>query len=370
MNNSPKEYDSTKILLKVSNVISSPLNLKKICELVLRESQRALGADHASLFLTDDNHKHLILEQARGFTKDEIGNIKLLGSWEVINLQLVKRQKPLIVNNVNSNFLFKGKRLPFSREKLPVSSFIAAPLVKEREVIGVLIVSNKKGSRHIFKKEDMRLIMALSNHVAIALLNAKLYQDLRELFISTIKSLVRAVDAKDPYTGGHSERVMKYSIAIGKAMRLDDVRLENLGLSSLLHDVGKIGIEEELLSKPLKLSSREEKQMMLHPSIGVKIVETIKDAQKIILGIKEHHERFDGKGYPCRLKGNAISLEGRIIAVADTFDALTTDRPYRNGHSKNKAFLEIRRASHKQFDPSVIRAFIISYAKQPDIWNV
>jgi len=364
-----KGYDPARILLSVSNTVSTSLSLKEVSRVVLRESINALGTDHSSLFLIDESRRHLMLEEVMGFKRDEIENIKVLGSWEAINTQLVKRKKPLMVNDVHRNLLFKDKKLPFSKERLPVSSFLAAPLIKDREVIGALIVSNKKRSMRVFAKEDMHLLRTLSNHVAIALLNARLYEDMRELFISTVKSLVRAIDAKDPYTSGHSERVMRYSTAIGRVMGLDEARLENLGLSSLLHDVGKIGIREKILAKPGKLSSLEKRQMRLHTSIGVRIVDTIKNAGKIIRGIKEHHERFDGKGYPAGLKGGAISPEARIVAVADTFDALTTNRPYRKAHTKDRAFLNIRRGSSRQFDPAVVRAFVSSYKKDPRTWS-
>jgi HD-GYP domain-containing protein (c-di-GMP phosphodiesterase class II) len=358
-----------KMLLEVSRILSSSLNLNTVTDLVLRESTKTMRADHASLFLIDESMKHLVLEKVRGFSKDEIDNIKLMGSWEVINNQLIKKKKPLIVNNLHNNPLFRSKSLPFSSEKLPISSFLAVPLIKENRIIGVLIVSNRKKSGRVFNNEDKRLMVTLSNHIAIALLNATLYQRLKNLFISTVKSLVRAVDAKDPYTSGHSERVMKYSLAIGKEIGLKEDVKENLGLSSLLHDVGKIGVKESVLLKPSRLSPTELQHIHQHPSIGVKIVETIKDSQNIINGIKDHHERFDGKGYPAHLKGSGISLEGRIVAVADTYDALTTVRPYQKKYSAKEAFFEIKRGASSQFDPKVVKAFIVSFSKNHAIWD-
>lgn len=358
-----------KMLLEVSRILSSSLSLNIVSDLVLRESMKAMRANHASLFLIDESMKHLVLEKVRGFSKDEIDNIKLMGSWEVINNQLIKKKKPLIVNNLHNNLLFKSKSLPFSSEKLPISSFLAVPLIKENKIVGVLIVSNRKKSGRIFNNEDKRLMVTLSNHIAIALLNAALYQKLKNLFISTVKSLVRAVDAKDPYTSGHSERVMKYSLAVGKEVGLAEEVMENLGLSSLLHDVGKIGVKEGVLFKPSRLSLSEIHHIHHHPLIGVRIVETIENSQNIINGIRDHHERFDGKGYPAHLKGKEISLEGRIIAVADTYDALTTTRPYQKKYSAKEAFFEIRRGASSQFDPKVVKAFIISFSKYHAIWD-
>jgi HD-GYP domain-containing protein (c-di-GMP phosphodiesterase class II) len=364
-----KGYEIGNILSDVSRILSSSLDFDKVSELVLKESMTALGADHVSLFLIDENSKYLILTKAKGFSRDEIDNLKLLGSWEVINNQLVKRKKPLIVNDVHNHPIFKNKSLPFFKERLPIKSFLAVPLKKDNIIVGVIIVSNRIRPGHLFTKNDEKLLLALSNHIAIALLNAKLYQKLKDLFISTITSLTRAIDAKDRYTSGHSERVMRYAVAIGKEMRLDDDALENLRLSSLLHDIGKIGIKESILSKPVKLLGYEKKQIKRHPDIGARIIETIDDSHKIIRGVLEHHEYFDGKGYPNSLKGEGISLEGRIIAVADTFDALTTNRPYQKRYSRKEAFFVIKKGSSTQFDPKVVKAFIISFSKHPEIWN-
>ena len=167
---------------------------------------------------------------------------------------------------------------------------------------------------------------------------------------------------------GHSERVMKYACAIGKELNLKKEAMEYLRLSSLLHDVGKIGIREDILSKPTRLLSREKAQMHRHPAIGAGMVEKIDNVHKITRGILEHHERFDGSGYPNGLKGRSISLEGRIIAVADVFDALTTNRPYRKKYSSKEAFLEIRNGSSKHFDPKVVKAFVLSFSKHPLVW--
>lgn len=365
---SPK-YDSAKILLEVSRVVSSTLDLDKVTALVLDQSRKALGADHAALFLYDDNSSRLVLSGARGFSEDEIDNLKLFGGWEVISEDLLFRKRPLVVDDIHKDLIFRDKKLPFSREALPVQSFIAVPLVRGDKVIGVLIVSNRSHPSGAFTIEAEDLLMTLSNNIAIAVMNAKLYHSLKSLFISTVTSLTRAIDAKDRYTSGHSERVMKYAVAIGKEMALDEEELENIRLGSLLHDIGKIGVKESILMKPAKLLGYERRQIRQHPDIGARIIETIDNSHKIVKGILEHHERFDGKGYPKGLKGEGISLEGRIIAVADSYDASTTDRPYQKGYDKKEAFRKIKDGSSTHFDPKVVHAFISSFHKHPEIWT-
>jgi putative nucleotidyltransferase with HDIG domain len=369
MTHSPHKYDYTKILLNVSRAVSASLELDKVVGLVLSQSRKALGADHASLFLFDDTIGRLVLSGAEGFSADEIDNIKLFGSWEVVSEDLVRRRKTIAVDDIQKDAIFRDKNLPFAPEKLPIRSFMASPLEKDGKIAGVLIVSNRNRPGHAFTKEDEELLAALSNHIAIAVMNAKLYYGLRSLFISTIASLTRAIDAKDSYTSGHSERVMNYAVAIGKELGLDDEELENIRLGSLLHDVGKIGVKESILMKPAKLLGYERRQIKQHPGIGARIIETIDNSHKIVKGILEHHERFNGKGYPNGLKGDEISLEGRIIAIADTYDALTTDRPYQKHFSRESAFNKIKHGASTQFDPKVVHAFISSYTKHPEIWR-
>jgi putative nucleotidyltransferase with HDIG domain len=369
MNREGRSHDPIDTILAVSRAIGSSLELDKVVSLILKESRKAFDADHASLFLYDEGMKRLVLSGADGFSDDEIDNIRLFGSWEVISEDLVRRKRVIAVDDVHNDGHFKGRKLPFSHERFPIESFMAAPLKKDAKVEGVLIVSNRRRPGHAFTKEDEALLAALSNHIAIAVMNAKLYHGLRGLFISTITSLTRAIDAKDSYTSGHSERVIQYAVAISKEMGLGDEEIENIRLASLLHDVGKIGVKESILMKPAKLLGYERRQIRQHPLIGARIIETIDDSHKIVKGILEHHERYNGKGYPKGLAGDQISLEGRIIAVADTYDALTTDRPYQRHFSHEAAFNKIKHASSTFFDPKVVHAFVSSYTKYPETWK-
>ena len=364
-----RESAKLKVLLSVSKAVSSTLDLNEVDRLILKKAIGTMKADHGSLFILDEETSHLFLSAARGFNKDEIENIKLLGGWERINEQVVKKRKPLIVNDITTHPVFGRKKLPFSKERLPIRSFISVPLMTKKKIIGVLIVSTKKSHRRRFNTDDKNLLMALANHVAIAMLNARLYRSLNELFMSTVQSLVTAVDAKDPYTHGHSNRVMKYSMAIAKHLNTTENFLERLRLSSLLHDVGKIGIKDAILGKKGKLIGEELKHVRKHPSIGVRIVKSIVDSEKIIDGIRDHHERHNGTGYPQGLKGKEISLEGKIIAVADTYDALTTKRPYQRKFTHKEAAFEIKRSSGIQFDPKMVRAFLLSFSNEPNIWQ-
>jgi signal transduction histidine kinase len=170
--------DIIKILFDVSRAVSSSLDLDEVTDLVLKESIKTLGVDHAVLFLFDEGSGRLMLTKAQGFSQDQTDNIRLLGSWEVINEQIAKNKKPLVVNEIKRNPIFKKAHLPFSQEDLPVESFLAVPLIKEGNILGTLIVSNKKRPGYLFAKEDEELLATLSNHISIAIANARLFEEL------------------------------------------------------------------------------------------------------------------------------------------------------------------------------------------------
>lgn len=195
-------------------------------------------------------------------------------------------------------------------------------------------------------------------NVLLVKFNEELIKNLQELIYNTVSAIASALEAKDPYTYGHSYRVTYYSIKIGEQLGLEKRMLSFLEFASLLHDIGKIGIPEEILHKPSSLSDEEFKIIRKHPEIGGNILESLKNIKTIIDCVVHHHERFDGKGYPEGLEGEKINIVAKILAVADTYDAMTSDRPYRKGMSHETAIKEIKKQSGLQFDPEVVEAFL------------
>jgi len=200
----------------------------------------------------------------------------------------------------------------------------------------------------------------------------KLNQELRELHLNTVKAFVEAIEAKDPYTRGHSENVARYALLIGQEIGLSIDEMDELHVAALLHDIGKIGIHEDILNKPAPLNQEEYKQVISHPVTSAQIVGSIPNLAHIATIIRYHHEHFNGKGYVEGLSGESIPLGSRIIAVADAFDAMTSDRPYRNGWSKERAIEELKRSSGTQFDPMLVEALIraVEYADDNRIEEV
>jgi putative nucleotidyltransferase with HDIG domain len=184
------------------------------------------------------------------------------------------------------------------------------------------------------------------------------YHTLKKAYLDSVKVLVEAIDAKDPYTRGHSDRVRRMSLQIATFLGLSEERLETLEYGALLHDIGKIGIKDEILQKPGVLSSEEYQVIQEHPLIGVKIVEGIEFFKDKIPMIRHHHEHFNGRGYPDGLVGKAIPLEARIIAVPDAFDAMVSLRPHRRAMSLEDILLEMEKCKGKQFDPEIMEIFL------------
>lgn len=209
--------------------------------------------------------------------------------------------------------------------------------------------------------EPENLCMIIENGIRkyeLSTSKVQFLQDLSELFYKTIKSISNALDAKDEYTHGHSLRVTLYSLALAKKLNLPEDLLEEIETAGLLHDIGKIAIPEKILLKPGKLTNEEYEVIKTHPELGEKFVGGIDKLKLISNWLKSHHERYDGTGYPEKLKGDEIPISSRIIAIADTYDAMTSDRSYRIALSHEHAIAEIRRCSGTQFDPDLAEVFI------------
>jgi HD-GYP domain-containing protein (c-di-GMP phosphodiesterase class II) len=185
----------------------------------------------------------------------------------------------------------------------------------------------------------------------------------RELFMGSIQMLAGAVDEKDPYTRGHSDRVTRYSLLIAKEMNLPSSFMEILRVSAQLHDVGKIGIEDHILKKPGALTEEEFEVMKTHTTKGANILRPVTQLAEMLPGIELHHEALDGRGYPYGLHGDQIPLLPRVIAVADTFDALTTNRPYQQAHTPEQALQIIKGLAGKRLDPTAVQALLAVYER-------
>ncbi len=209
----------------------------------------------------------------------------------------------------------------------------------------------------IFRRSELRLLDSMAEQIAVVITNSDLYRDLERFVINMVKSLVFAIEAKDDYTRGHSERVCRYSLLMAERLGWDEERKKILQWSSILHDSGKIGIPESILNKPWRLKDEEYQIIKDHPRKGYTILEPLEQLASSLPGMLHHHERYDGKGYPQGLKGKKIPLEARIIAVADTYDAITSNRAYRPAKTPQEALEEIEKVAGTQLDPDLVKVF-------------
>jgi hypothetical protein len=232
-----------------------------------------------------------------------------------------------------------------------VRQLVAVPLV-DNEPIGMLLGVNKRSGE--FNSTDLKLLSSIANQAEVILANNRLYADLQDLLMGVLHALSETIDAKDPYTHGHSRRVAMLSRRLAERMGLSANKVHEMYLAGLLHDIGKIGVPENVLCKTGKLTEEEFEAIKRHPGLGAKILQGIRQLDAIVIGIVTHHERPDGGGYPCGLRGDDIPLEGRIVGLADVFDAMTSDRTYRRALDLDHVISEIRRCCPMQFDKQLV----------------
>jgi HD-GYP domain-containing protein (c-di-GMP phosphodiesterase class II) len=347
------------LLSQLSQILNSTLDHKEIRRRATEAATRLLKAEAGSLLLLNEEKGELYFEVALGEREEDIKTISL-NFGEGIAGWVAQHGKPLIVNSPERDRrFFRGVD---ERTEFKTRNIICAPVKVKEKTVGVLEAVNKQDGGK-FNKEDLSLLTSLADQVAIALDNSRLYQELEDMFFQMADSFADAIEKRDPYTGGHTQRVTLYSQAIAKYLPLEPLERKWLKITSVLHDIGKIGIEDYILKKPERLNPEEFEMIKRHSEIGAKIVEHIRQLKQIIPGVKYHHEQVNGRGYPDGLTGKDIPALARIVAVADTYDAMTTDRPYRKAMAKEAAVEEMKRCSGTQLDKEVVEAFIQAYEK-------
>jgi HD-GYP domain-containing protein (c-di-GMP phosphodiesterase class II) len=359
------DNDKTKLqlLYEVGKKVGSITGMSDLLEKITLMTQRTLNATAASVILINDESgnknqdQELFFEIALGSAGKSLRQIKLHASSGITGW-VARHKKPVIINDVARDTRFNS-----SIDQLTgfvTKSIICVPMILSGRLIGIIEVLNKNDGEG-FNEQDLETLVCVASTYAIIIDNTRLHNQVIDAYKSTIKALAAAIDAKDPYTCGHSQRVMEYSLKIGYLLSLNKEEMETLEYASILHDIGKIGISDQILNKPGMLTPEEWSIMREHSAIGANMIKTIpflENASDIVL---HHHERWDGKGYPNGLKGTTIPLGARIIAVADTFDTMTTNRAYRSALPVDYAISELICYAGTQFCHSCVNAFVSSY---------
>ena len=237
------------------------------------------------------------------------------------------------------------------------SAAIIEPIVSDGVVLGVLIAGEKQGEDCVASSVDIKLLSATAAQLSIFLANALLYEDLNATFLGTLEALTTSIDAKDKYTCGHSHRVALLTAQLAEAAGFGDEQIERCRIAGLVHDIGKIGVSEDVLLKNGQLTDDEYEAIQKHPEIGARILKDIPQMEDVLGGVLHHHEKFDGSGYPHGLQGKAIPVIARMIAIADTFDAMSSSRTYRKAMTRDSVLKEMKEVAGSQFDPQLASLF-------------
>ncbi|MBU1106534.1 MAG: HD domain-containing protein [Candidatus Riflebacteria bacterium] len=349
-------------LLEVGRVVSSTLDLRELLTKIMSTATKVMRCETSTVYLVDDQTHELYFHIVSGDPNvgAKLQEIRLplgtgLAGWAAQN------NKPIIVPDTEKDpRFFKGAD---KKSGFVTRSMICVPMRLKDKVIGILQVLNRTGTIP-FNDHDLEMLENMANQAVSSIENARLYENIQKVYLSTIEVLATAIDAKDPYTQGHSRRVTQYSVAIAEEMNLLPKDVEDIRYAGLLHDVGKIGIKDSIIRKPGRLTDEEYAIIKKHPAIGAKILRPVDFLADKIPGVLHHHEYFDGRGYPDHLIGETIPLSGRIICVADAFDAMTTNRPYRKGLTVKTAIGELKKFSGKQFDPECVEAFLKAFDRK------
>lgn len=336
---------------EIDRAILSSLETEKIVKTVMTRMRDCFTFDNISISLIDSAKDHTAqVYSESGSERTEISR------------QSIRIEPPdLYTLSTHSKYLFmdQSQKIPPYLHNLAKEGsqyFLLLPVFLQEKLSAVIAFGHSEPMTQ--SEEDLNLARQMADQVAVALANSNLIQELNRLNWGTLKALARTVDAKSSWTAGHSERVADIALKIGKSLGLEPKELINLQRAAFLHDIGKIGVPVAILDKPGKLSHEEFSIIKAHPRMGGRILEPIKAYDEIIPMVVEHHERFDGKGYPDGLNGTSISLGARILAVADVFDALKSDRPYRQGMPFEQVIEIIKQEASQQFDPDIVNAFL------------
>ena len=358
-------------LLGVVSQISATLDRDQVLGLMLDCAREVINAEASSLFLLDEEHGDIYLHKSSNQSgRQGVEKARVPAGKGIIGHVIATGEVVLVPDVAYDTRHYHGVD---QASGFITRSILAVPLrsrqvvlgsgreaVKERVVGGFEAINKINGT---FDQEDAELLTTLARQAATVLEIASLYTDANELFLGIVKALAAAIDAKDPYTEGHSQRVSEYVVEMGRELGLSADDLYHLKIGSLLHDVGKIGVADQIIGKAGKLTDEEFASMRLHPTIGARILSQVRLLHLELPAIVEHHERVDGVGYPYGLAGNQISLFGRIVATADVFDAMTSARPYRQAQSAEEVFVYLQQGIGKQFDQQCVDALMRAYAR-------
>ena len=354
------DSQTLQLLVEIGRFFNSSLEFPVVVGMVMDKVIEVTRAERGCLFLFDESGKPSMVG-ARGMERSVISTEDFSFSRSIVR-RVYERHDPVLSCNAMGDERFTGIHTIAMHN---IRSIMAVPILFQERIRGIVYVDNRLRNG-VFSQASLDLLGAIAVQAAGAIENARLYNMKKEIILV----LANAIEAKDEYTRGHVERVCGYCLAIGRALGLPPEDLRDLEIASFLHDVGKIGVPDAVLQKPGRLDDEERRRMERHSEMGEDLVRPIDVPLRIKRAIRQHQERWDGQGYPDRVAGEEITLFARIIAVADTWDAMTTDRPYRRALPREMAVDEMHRCAGVQLDPTIVRVFMQAVDAGEEIFPV
>ncbi len=328
--------------------------LNQILAQIIRMTELTLKSDAASILLFRNNDQELYFEAASGPVGRTLRQVKLNTQYGIAG-QVARTGKPLIVNDVARSKNFH--KMIDDTTGFATQSLLCAPLSVNKKILGVIEILNKQDGT-AFNERDLEAVVSVASTAAMAIENTRLYQNMVEANKSVLEATAAAIDAKGPFSRGHSQRVMEYSLKAGAVLSFSPEEMETLEYAGLLHDIGKFAVDSSILNKTGPLTPKEWEMLRTHPVVGAELLAGIPFLEKASILVLNHHEKYDGKGYPNGIKGEDIPLGARIIAVANAFDAMTNDRSFCSARPIEDAVKELHENSGIQFCPVAVKALI------------
>jgi response regulator RpfG family c-di-GMP phosphodiesterase len=344
----PADSNLLRLLLEIGRYFNSSLEFPEVVKMVMDKVIEVLKAERGCLFLLNEQGDPKMVG-ARGMDKTVIETEDFSFSRSIVR-QVIDTREPILSSNAMADGRFSSIQTVAMHN---IRSIMAVPILFHDQIRGLVYVDNRLRAG-IFREENLELLNAIAVQAAGAIENARLYNMKKEIILV----LANAIEAKDEYTRGHVERVCSFCLAIARELKMPGEDIRDLEICSFLHDVGKIGVPDAVLQKPGKLDNDEREKMERHAEMGEHLVQPIDVPLRIKQSIRQHQERWDGKGYPDGLAGEQIHIFARIISVADTWDAMTSDRPYRKALPRQVAVDELQKNAGTQLDPTVVEAFL------------
>jgi len=351
------------------SIVSVP-DTRKVLQQTMTPIVEVFGFDRAMIMLVNASEDYLEYSYGVGESMEAMNKLRdyriPLAREQNLMIRVLRRKKPVLIRDVKAAGLNPTNRI---LADFRPSSFIICPLIAEGKVIGIL-GADRRGNGKQLTMNDTEFLSIFANNIATVFLRARLDEELKSSYVSAVRALVQAIEEKDTYTRGHSERVAKIAVEVARKLGLPELEIEYLRFGSILHDVGKIGIPESIVRSPKQLTSAEFKIIQKHPLKGVEILQPISFIKDHMYLIRNHHELWDGRGYPDKLAGDDIPLGAQIVATADAFDAMTSSRPYRKGMPPKQAAREIQKSIGTQLSKTAAEAFLEIFENGFDVPNL